>query len=43
MANVYTGKVAIPGDKIDEYFSLMQKTEEGWPGGFFSRCKAARC
>jgi site-specific recombinase XerD len=28
MAKVYTGKVTIPGDKIDEYFSIMQKAEE---------------
>jgi site-specific recombinase XerD len=28
MAKVYTGKVAIPGDKIDEYFALMKKSEE---------------
>ncbi|MBF0211485.1 MAG: site-specific integrase [Desulfamplus sp.] len=25
MPKVYTGKVAIPGDKIDEYFKLMQQ------------------
>ncbi len=28
MAKVYTGKVMIPGDKISEYFSIMQKAEE---------------
>lgn len=28
MAKVYTGKVAIPGNKIDEYFALMEKAEE---------------
>ena len=28
MAKVYTGKVVIPGDKIDEYLSLMQEAEE---------------
>ncbi|CAK0769956.1 hypothetical protein CCP3SC1_590010 [Gammaproteobacteria bacterium] len=28
MAKVFTGKVAIPGDKLDEYFALMNKAEE---------------
>lgn len=28
MANVFTGKVAIPGDKIEEYFALMEKAEK---------------
>ena len=28
MAKVYTGQVVIPGDKIDEYLSLMKKNEE---------------
>jgi site-specific recombinase XerD len=28
MAKVYTGKVVIPGDKMDEYFKLMQEAEE---------------
>lgn len=28
MAKVYTGKVIIPGDKIDEFFKVMQEAEE---------------
>ena len=28
MAKVYTGKVMIPGDKLDEYFQLMKEEEE---------------
>jgi site-specific recombinase XerD len=28
MAKVYTGKVIIPGDKIDEFFKLMEEAEE---------------
>lgn len=28
MAKVYTGKVAIPGDKIDEYLILMEEAEK---------------
>ncbi|MCK4485396.1 MAG: hypothetical protein KAU38_01370 [Desulfobacterales bacterium] len=28
MPKVYTGKVVIPGDKMDEYFKLMQEAEE---------------
>ena len=28
MAKVYTGKVIIPGDKIDEFFKVMQEVEE---------------
>ncbi len=28
MANVFTGKVAIPGDKIEEYFALMEAAEK---------------
>jgi len=28
MAKVYTGKVIIPGDKIDEFFKVMKKAEE---------------
>lgn len=28
MAKVYTGKVVIPGDKLEEYFKLMQEAEE---------------
>ncbi len=28
MAKVYTGKVMIPGDKLDEYFKLMKEAEE---------------
>ena len=28
MAKVYEGKVIIPGDKLDEFFKVMQKAEE---------------
>ena len=28
MAKVYTGKVMIPGDKLDEYFKLLKEAEE---------------
>ena len=28
MAKVYTGKVAIPGDKVEEYFRLMEEAEK---------------
>lgn len=28
MAKVYTGKVAIPGNKIDEYFELLKEAEK---------------
>ena len=28
MAKVYTGKVMIPGDKLDEYFKLMAEAEK---------------
>lgn len=28
MAKVYRGKVIIPGDKLDEFFKVMQKAEE---------------
>ncbi len=28
MAKVYSGKVIIPGDKLDEFFKVMQKAEE---------------
>jgi len=28
MAKVYTGKVIIPGDKLDEYFKLMAEAEK---------------
>ena len=28
MAKVYTGKVVIPGDKLEEYFKLMQEAKE---------------
>ena len=28
MAKVYTGKVIIPGDKLDEFFKMMQEAEE---------------
>ncbi len=28
MPNVFTGKVAIPGDKIDEYLEVMEKSEK---------------
>jgi len=28
MAKVYTGKVIIPGDKIDEFFKVMKEAEE---------------
>jgi site-specific recombinase XerD len=28
MAKVYTGKVIIPGDRMDEFFKVMQKAEE---------------
>ena len=28
MAKVYTGKVIIPGDKLDEYFKLMEEAEK---------------
>ena len=28
MAQVFTGKVAIPGDKIDEYFKAMEEAEK---------------
>jgi hypothetical protein len=28
MAKVYTGKVMIPGDKLDEYFQILKETEE---------------
>ena len=28
MAKVYTGRVSIPGDKLDEYFKLMKEAEE---------------
>jgi hypothetical protein len=28
MAKVYTGRVTIPGDKIDEYFALMKQAEQ---------------
>ena len=28
MAKVYTGKVMIPGDKLDKYFKLMKEAEE---------------
>ena len=27
MAKVFTGKVIIPGDKIDEYFALLKEAE----------------
>ena len=30
MATVYTGKVAIPFDKIDEYFEHMKEAEKRW-------------
>ena len=29
MAKVFTGKVAIPGDKLDEYFQALKEAEEG--------------
>jgi len=28
MAKVYTGKVAIPGDKIQEYLKLLEEAEK---------------
>ena len=28
MAKVFTGKVVIPSDKIDDYFAMMKKAEE---------------
>jgi len=28
MAKVYTGKVIIPGDKIEEYFKIMTEAEK---------------
>ena len=28
MAKVFTGKVAIPGDKLDEYFQALKEAEE---------------
>ena len=28
MAEVYTGKIAIPGDKIEEYFEILKTEEE---------------
>ena len=28
MAKVYTGKVMIPGDKLDEYFQILKEAEE---------------
>lgn len=28
MAKVYTGKVSIPGDKIEDYFKLLKEAEE---------------
>jgi site-specific recombinase XerD len=28
MAKVFTGRVVIPGDKIDEYFAALEKAEE---------------
>lgn len=28
MAKVFTGKVVIPGDKIDEYFQALAAAEE---------------
>jgi len=28
MAKVYTGKVMIPGDKLDKYFQILKETEE---------------
>ena len=28
MPKVFTGKIAIPGDKIDEYFKALEKAEE---------------
>ena len=28
MAKVYTGKVIIPGDRMDEFFKVMQEAEE---------------
>lgn len=28
MAKVFTGKISIPGDKMDEYFEMMKKSEE---------------
>ena len=28
MAQVFTGRVVIPGDKLDEYFDAMKKAEE---------------
>lgn len=28
MANVYTGKVMIPGDKIEQYFKIMAEAEK---------------
>ncbi len=28
MAKVYTGKVMIPGDKIEEYFKIMAEAEK---------------
>lgn len=28
MAKVYTGKVAIPGDKVEEYFKLVEEAEK---------------
>jgi hypothetical protein len=28
MAKVYTGKVIIPGDRIDEFFKVMREAEE---------------
>ena len=28
MAKVFTGKIAIPGDKIEEYFKALQEAEE---------------
>lgn len=45
MARVYTGKVEIPGEKIDDYFDAMQDREEDfkpfcrqlrrWRGAFY--------
>ena len=28
MAKVYTGKVAVPGDKFEEYLKLMEEAEK---------------
>lgn len=39
MPKVFTGKVAIPGDKIDEYIEMMEEAEEERKP-FVEKCKA---